>query len=944
MNRQAKNVILSLVMLLVTGGSGLGLFFAVDHYLNQLSSHVQVYETTGTKAKLLTRQSDISWRDYEFSGNLEVNVDDQLVKNDFQGAGVALTHASAYLLNETDIETKQEILNDLFGETGARFNLARIPIGTSDYTATDEFYSLDDVPEGTTDYGLEHFSTVRDEAYLIPILLEALAINPDLKIIAAPWSAPAWMKTNENLVGGNLKGYGGTTLSPEEEAYAAYLVRFIESYAAFGLNIDYLSLLNEPTIANVSYPSMQMGTVQYLRVADQVAGLLKSRRLKTKIMVYDHNVGSSSDLTLFDQFAASIESDQTLLKHVAGYAFHGYGAEWPSLYADVLNANIDRYPALDNYLTEITESTHSVDFATNLSWSSANVTVGPMSYGSSMAVYWNAVLSEDGTPVLGNDPDCLGMITLQDGQIRKNASYYSFAHLSRFAYPIDGKKAQRIDAYSDNEAKIKSVAFKRHDGTFVFVLANNDATTYEDVDVVFRGMTATYRVEPESLVTLLATPDRYHTDPSQSLSFDHVNITQKSWGHYRLEATLATDESNPSFYLTTTDKWDPERALTVADHSQDEYAFDLEVDPGDCYLWVTASGKSGLLPLTIPAFAPRLEVEGTTANIHFNLDTATSWSSFCDPYGKAVYRSDKPTFDATAEQVNVTATGVVDPIYILTDSYIDGDYDETKPYYFLVMDGKNGLTRFVSHPLLSDERLFGVTSVTLGLEAGLPLMRLEAALTGLTPADSFQLVIKDAANERHESANQATDALSFAFDPRLIEKSGVWYDINIEDTDTGTLYDVDIESVTKNNITYFDRRFNFKEWEGSAKLNQETLAYTHVEADLALMETDPYLIVSGHKDADATAELRMAYWNGEETVWLSTSPNLDTSEERFRFECDLSALNQAGIYYDLVMVIDGVPSDLTGDMAVNIADTIGADGRDYAFRTWEGLLKIVYEE
>ncbi|MFA5235774.1 MAG: glycoside hydrolase family 30 protein [Bacilli bacterium] len=944
MNRKLKCIVLPLAIIIACTGCGIGLHFLLDYYINKLSPYVQVYETTGTKSQLLTRQSDIAWRPYEFSGNLEVNVDAKVVKNVLQGTGVALTHASAYLLDQADPSVKTELLNDLFGESGARFNLVRFPIGTSDYTPTDEFYSLDDMPEGATDYDLAHFSTLRDEEYLIPILQEALLVNPDLEFLAAPWSAPAWMKTNENLVGGYLKGHSDTVLSPEEKAYAAYLVAFVEGYADHGITIDYLSLLNEPTIANVSYPSMQMGTAQYIRVAKEVAALLKSARLKTKIMAYDHNVGSSSDLTLFEQFATSIEEDPDLLKRVSGYAFHGYGAEWPTLYDDVLSANQERYPKLENYLTEITESSHSVDFATNLSWSSANVTVGPMSYGSSMAVYWNAVLTETGEPVLGNEPDCFGMITLQDGLIKKNASYYSFAHLSQFAYPIEGKKPQRIDAYSDNEAKIKSVAFKRHDGTFVFVLANNDATTYEDVDVVFEGQVATYRVQPESLVTLLAVPGRLYTEPNQSLTYEHVDITQKARGRYQMDVTVASDVSPLSFFMTVTDKFDPTKTLEITNHAGRDYTFGLEADPGDYYLWMASGEKSGMLPLTLPSFSPTLEVEGTTAVIAFNLDVTTSWSSFCDPYGKAVYRSHKPTFDAEAEQVNVTSTGKVDPIYILTESYTDDDYDEGKPYYYLVMDGKNGLMRFVSHPLLSDERLFAVTAVTLGLESGNPLMRLEGVLTGLTPAESFRLVIKDSFGERHQAANQADDGLEFAFDPRLLEKTGVWYDINIENIESGVLYDIAYENVIKNNLTYLDQRINFQEWAGSAKLNKDQLAYTQTEADLLVVETVPYLKVSGHKAEEAVATMRLTYWSGTETVVLTECPDTSETSSRFLFECDLSALNEPGTYYDIVIVIDGVPSDLTGDMAINIADTVQADGRDYYFRTWEGLLKVVYDD
>ncbi|NCA95269.1 MAG: hypothetical protein EOM79_04160, partial [Epsilonproteobacteria bacterium] len=382
-------IVLSSVVALGVIGTSIGLYLSLRGKNPTLADAVEVYETTGTKSKLHARQADLAWRPYEFSGNTEVNIYPDVEKNVLHGAGVAMTHASAYLFHTLDEDKRANALESLFASDQGALNIVRVPIGTSDYTNTASFYTLDDMPEGQKDYDLTHFSLEKDDEYLLPALLNVKAINHDIIFVAAPWSAPAWMKTNSSLIGGSLIGHDQSDLSIEEDAYAKYLVKFVKSYKEQGINIQYLSLINEPTIANVDYPSMQMGTTQYLRVALKVSEFLNTDNLGTKIMAYDHNVGSESDRLLFDLFAEEINDNQTLKNTISGFAFHAYGENWSSIYSSLLASNQKLYPDMENYMTEITESDESIDFAANLSWSYANVTVGPLSHGLEMSIYWN---------------------------------------------------------------------------------------------------------------------------------------------------------------------------------------------------------------------------------------------------------------------------------------------------------------------------------------------------------------------------------------------------------------------------------------------------------------------------------------------------------------------------------------------------------------------------
>ncbi|NCA97633.1 MAG: hypothetical protein EOM77_05650, partial [Bacteroidia bacterium] len=626
--------------------------------------------------------------------------------------------------------------------------------------------------------------------------------------------------------------HGGSSLSAEEEVYAAYLVKFVEEYKNVGIDIAYLSLINEPTIANVDYPSMQMGTQQYVRVAAEVAKNIAEANLDTKIMAYDHNVGSDSDRILFDLFAEEIAANETLRSAVSGFAFHAYGAQWSSVYPTLFADNQEVYPKMENYLTEITESDESVDFAANLSWSTANVTVGPLSHGASMSIYWNALLTGDGLPVLGNDAHCFGMLSDNDGVITKAAAYYSFTHITRFAYEIDGKEPVLIDSLSDNEAKIKSVAYRRGDGAYVFVLANNDSTTYEDVDIVMNDQVVTYRIQPESLVTLVANTADNHVPYSEGIQFSNIELVQKTIQAYDLNITLDKDYSDIAFRVGVSDIF---AESDLVDHEvlgSGRYSVSLQTEAHDLCLWAISGDKHAFIPLSIPKMQPDVALEAGIATITFGLDQSTSWSSFCDPYGKAIYRSDKTSFDETAEQVNIVGTSTIDPIYILEETYQDAHYNAEKPYYYLVMTGKNGLSRFVSYPLIDGSGLFSAPSLTLSNIVGSPTLDVTATITGSTPPEDLLLRIKETGGETFEVENLSKTSLHYQFDCSDLSKSGVWYDILIVDINTNISYDLPSSAMNRNNITINDRRYAFKEWSGVAKIAFDTLNYQGASADL----------------------------------------------------------------------------------------------------------------
>lgn len=492
-----RNVIMRLTCALLASLTAFSFFGCNKGY--KLPEYAQVYETTGTKSKLLARQSDIKFSDYSESMNVTVTVDPFQVKHDYYGNGAAMTHSSAYMLMQADAQTRTEILKEFFAPEGARFTNIRLPIGASDYIPEKEHFTCDDIDLKTnpdnTDVNLERFSLEHDQD-IIAVLKEVVAINPNIDIIACPWSAPAWMKNRKSLYGGSLE-------DKYVDVFADYLIKFVDEYAKEGINITWISPINEPRISSVGYPHMQMTPEQMAQVIISLGKKLKARNSNVKLMAYDHNYNSSSDVIVQMYVDAIFNSEAK--DYLSAISFHTYAGEFNKTlqYAFELFGEYD----CELFLTETTEYDGSVDFASNLSYALKNVILTPTAYGSAMGLYWNYVLTYDGKPVRGNDATCFGLISLDlEGDkwvYSKYPAYYAMAHVSSFVYEIDGKLPKVVSAESSNETKITASAFMRADGRLVVVVANTNDATYEDVDVVVGKKCVTYRILPQSVVTLV---------------------------------------------------------------------------------------------------------------------------------------------------------------------------------------------------------------------------------------------------------------------------------------------------------------------------------------------------------------------------------------------------------------------------------------------------------
>ncbi len=414
-------------------------------------------------------------------GDVVVDVDDTRTYQTVDGFGAALTDTSAWLLAKAlTADQRADLLATLFGAKRGGFSYLRLPMGSSDFRTRE--YTYDDVPAGEADLDLRRFSIAKDEEYVIPVLKQILAIDRSVKIMASPWSAPAWMKTTGRLDGGRLKDDPAVYA-----AYADYFVRFLQAYRAHGIAIDAVTLQNEPMHEMAGYPTMRMEPADQARLAKLLGPKLRAAGLKTKIVVWDHNWDRPD-------YPLDVLKDAEARRWVDGVAFHAYAGD-PSAQSKVHDA----YPDKAIYFTEISGGDWAKDFGGNLMWDMRNLIVGATRNWARTVLKWNLALDERTGPKLpGGADNCRGVVTIHrdTGRIVLEEDYYALAHAARFVRP----GARRID--TDQQ---ETVAFVNPDKTVALIAYNPDREP-RALSIRWRGKAARVTLPPISAATLVWPP------------------------------------------------------------------------------------------------------------------------------------------------------------------------------------------------------------------------------------------------------------------------------------------------------------------------------------------------------------------------------------------------------------------------------------------------------
>lgn len=375
-----------------------------------------------------------------------IDVDTTQTYQSIDGFGYTLTGGSAALINALPSATKDDLLNELFryDSTFIGISYLRISIGASDLSAST--FTYDDMPTGQTDPALQQFSIDKEKTDLIPVLKKIIAINPAIKILGSPWSAPTWMKSNGAFVGGSLK--------PEYYAvYAQYFVRYVQAMKAEGIIIDAITPQNEP-LHGGNNPSMVMQPAEQTDfIKNHLGTAFQAASITTKIIAYDHNADRPD-------YPLAVLTDAGARQYVDGSAFHLYGGS-----INALSQVHDAFPNKNLYFTEQWTGGPG-NFPNDLKWHIQNLIIGATRNWSRNVLEWNLAADPSYQPhTSGGCTTCMGALTIGNA-VTRNVSYYIIAHASKFARPGSVRVA------SAQTPTLLTVAFKNPERKKVLIVLN----------------------------------------------------------------------------------------------------------------------------------------------------------------------------------------------------------------------------------------------------------------------------------------------------------------------------------------------------------------------------------------------------------------------------------------------------------------------------------------
>ena len=412
------------------------------------AQQVSVWLTTDDQRSTLAAQPAAAFAPASPADN-PIVVDEARTYQTIEGFGASFTDSSAYLLNRVaSPAARAAAMRRLFTREGDGIGLSfiRNPMGASDLART--HYSYDDLPAAQTDASLEHFSIAHDEQDIIPLVLEARRLNPQMKIMATPWSPPGWMKSSGALI-------GGTLLPSMYDAFANYFVKYIQAYAKAGIPVDYVSLQNEPLYVPTDYPGMSMdGPTQLVVLRDHLLPAFVRNQIAARVLVYDHNWDRPDhpDTVLGDPAVSASPI-------VAGTAWHGYGGT-----PGVMLTTGERFPEKGQYQTEHSGGT----WVTNQVREDFAEIVHVLRSGGRAFVKWGLALDQNRGPHAGGCGTCTPLVTVNtSGAISYPIDFYTLGHFSRFV--LSG--AHRV--YSSNGTGILTAAFVNPDGSKALVAVND---------------------------------------------------------------------------------------------------------------------------------------------------------------------------------------------------------------------------------------------------------------------------------------------------------------------------------------------------------------------------------------------------------------------------------------------------------------------------------------
>lgn len=419
---------------------------------------------TNYKRNLYFKTNEITPKKYkETMENQIINIYPDIISQEFIGFGGAITQASGIAYQELPKEKQISFINEYF--KNCNYNLCRLPIGSCDFSK--ESYSY------TNREDLSDFSIDKDKEYIIPLLKDILKINPNLQLLASPWSPPAFMKTNKMLT------LGGKLEKKYYQTYALYLAKYIEAYKNIGINIDFITIQNEPN-ARQKWESCLFSTneeIDFLK--NYLYPKFKEHHLQTKILIYDHNKEK-----LYTRAEAIFES----CPEADGIAYHWYTGD----HFDNIALCREVFP---NKLLIHTEgcvgySNFNADEEVKNAEIYAHDIMGDLNNGSNGYIDWNILLDNNGGPNHKQNY-CNSPIMLNKDKTNyyKNLCYYYIGQFGKVIMPNSIRIASskytediEVTAFENKDKSIGIVLLNRHDKNYEYNLCIGNIYVHDNLD------------------------------------------------------------------------------------------------------------------------------------------------------------------------------------------------------------------------------------------------------------------------------------------------------------------------------------------------------------------------------------------------------------------------------------------------------------------------------
>lgn len=425
-----------------------------------------------------------------------------------------------------------------------------------------------------------------------------------------------------------------------------------------------------------------------------------------------------------------------------------------------------------------------------------------------------------------------------------------------------------------------------------------------------------------------------------------VDIIQKGADTFQFLVSSDIAPGSAKVYITRYDKLTGQEQAISYDNVDGKFSFKTEVSYDSYFIKIVEGEKVATLPMTRPQMAPALSGSGANKVLTYNFVNGTSWSSFCDPTGKAVYKSGSTVFDENAKLVaqNINIFGV--------DSTTDTAASEDMPYYYVVLSAKNGIVTYVSAPIMTVDNAFQGLKAEMA-EVGESQM---LKVTGTFAVDgdvALELYSADTKLGRvteiigESVTGKAGEAFSVMLDMSSVVNgttgAGIWYDIKLMSS-TGSLYELssavaDMGQTQKaKNVT-----FEFKEWNQILKLNYQYYDYDVTTVQIVDINGVPTLVIEGtmdsslrdiklHGDAEVKGEKKDMLWD-----------NLSTEEGKFQFRLPLADLPDDGMPWTWFHIyvykgnasVNSSKDDLNRGSLLSIGQTFEYNGVVYTIKAYQ---------